>query len=47
MARHKMPRFVQIVEVPPMKANGKSQKFALRAQVAEAIARSALQPVRR
>ena len=46
MARHKMPKYVQIVGDLPMTANGKIQKFALRQQAAAAIADGSLRPVR-
>ncbi|MFD1798191.1 AMP-binding protein [Paracoccus aurantiacus] len=35
IARHKMPKYVRIVEAFPMTANGKIQKFALRDMAAE------------
>jgi len=37
MARHKMPKYVELVEELPMTANGKIQKFALRQRAADAI----------
>lgn len=46
MARHKMPKYVQVLGELPMTANGKIQKFALRQQAAAAIADGSLRPVR-
>ena len=46
MARHKMPKYVQVLGELPMTANGKIQKFALRQHAAAAIADGSLRPVR-
>lgn len=47
MARHKMPKYISIVDRMPMTANGKIQKFALREAAAEAIANGTIKAVRR
>ncbi|MGY6704249.1 AMP-binding protein [Roseinatronobacter sp.] len=47
MARHKMPKYISIVDRMPMTANGKIQKFALRQAAAEAIANGTIKAVRR
>ena len=46
MARHKMPKYVQVLGELPMTANGKIQKFALRQHAAAVIADGSLRPVR-
>ncbi len=46
MARHKMPKYVQVLVELPMTANGKIQKFALRQQAAAGIADGSFRPVR-
>ncbi|MBN8290976.1 AMP-binding protein [Rhodobacter sp. NTK016B] len=47
MARHKLPKYVEIVKEMPMTANGKIQKFALREAATAAIAEGRVTAVRR
>ena len=47
MARHKMPKYISLVDQMPMTANGKIQKFALRDMAATAIADGTIQAVPR
>ncbi|MCC5960144.1 MAG: AMP-binding protein [Rhodobacteraceae bacterium] len=47
MARHKMPKYISLVDRMPMTANGKIQKFALRQAAAAAIADGTIKAVRR
>ncbi|WFE74678.1 AMP-binding protein [Roseinatronobacter sp. S2] len=47
MARHKMPKYISLVDRMPMTANGKIQKFALRHAAATAIADGTIKAVRR
>ncbi len=46
MARHKMPKYVQIAAELPMTANGKIQKFALRAAAMADLAAGRIKAVR-
>ena len=46
MARHKMPKYVEIVEELPMTANGKVQKFALREAAVAALRDGRVKAVR-
>jgi fatty-acyl-CoA synthase len=46
MARHKMPKYIVVVDALPMTASGKVQKFALRDQAAAAVRDGSLKPVR-